>query len=126
MVSMWTTYACTSRGCGPLTVYRQMTVYLCVLYIQGLHVSYTISHSYVFGRVYSLLLAPGDYEALNTTFAIPAGSAQRYVELLIGVDYIAENSENFTVVLSNPSEGAVIVDPVTTVNIINVDGETKK
>lgn len=67
--------------------------------------------------------APGDYQPLNTVVSIPAGGTQHFVEIPIGVDYDVEDTESFEVVLSSPSEGAVIAQTVTTINIIDVDSK---
>ncbi len=68
--------------------------------------------------------APEDYEPLNMTFTIPAGSAQYLTRIQIRTDDISENPETFRVVLRNPSVGALIAQPVTTVTIISLIGKS--
>lgn len=67
--------------------------------------------------------APGDYRPLNTVVSIPAGNTQHFVEFPIGVDYDVEDTETFEVVLSNPSQGAVLAQTVVNISIIDVDSE---
>ena len=68
--------------------------------------------------------APGDYQPLNVVASIPAGGIQHFVEIPIGVDYDIEDTESFEVVLSSPSEDAVIAQTVATINIIDVDSKS--
>ena len=68
--------------------------------------------------------APGDYQPLNGVVSIPAGGTQQFVEIPIGVDYDIEGTESFEIVLSSPSEGAVIAQTVATINIIDVDSKS--
>lgn len=68
--------------------------------------------------------APEDYRPLNVVVSIPAGGTQQFVEISIGVDYDIEGTESFEVVLSSPSEGAVIAQAVATINIVDVDSKS--
>ena len=70
-----------------------------------------------------MFTAPGDYRPLNTVVSIPAGNTQWFVEFPIGVDYDVEDTETFEVVLSNPSQGAVLAQTVVNISIIDVDSE---
>ena len=60
---------------------------------------------------------------MNAVVTIPAGGTQHIVEIQIGVDYDIEDTESFEVVLSNPSEDAVIAQSVATINIGDIDSE---
>lgn len=71
----------------------------------------------------SFITAPGDYEPLNTRFTIPTGSIQYVVEVQVRADDISENPETFRVILSNPSIGALIAQPVSTITIISLVGK---
>ena len=62
---------------------------------------------------------------MDATFTVPAGGTQQSIELTITSDLTTENPEDFRVVLSNPSFGAIITDPTAVIYIIDVDCELK-
>lgn len=70
-----------------------------------------------------LSTAPGDYTPINSVVTIPSGRTQTYVEVRLAVDYDVENMESFQIMLSNPSEGAIIAESITTININDVDSK---
>jgi hypothetical protein len=80
---------------------------------------------YALSIISIFVTAPEDYDPLNTTFTIPAGSAQYLTRIQIRTDDISENPETFRVVLRNPSVGALIAQPVTTVSIISLVGKSR-
>lgn len=56
--------------------------------------------------------AGADYTAVSGTKTIPAGSTSITITVPIHDDYLADNGETFRILLSNPSESAVIGDGV--------------
>ncbi|MDO9206794.1 MAG: VCBS domain-containing protein [Sulfuricurvum sp.] len=56
--------------------------------------------------------AGADYTAVSGTKTIPAGSTSITITVPIHDDYLADNGETFKIILSNPSESAVIGDGV--------------
>ena len=69
------------------------------------------------------IIAPADYLPLNRTYTIPSGSIQYLVPIVIVADSGAESLENFTIVTTNASINAVILDPIITVTIIDGNGK---
>lgn len=70
--------------------------------------------------------APEDYQAVNTSYIVPIGSTELFVNFSIASDSITENPESLRVALSDPSIGATIIDTVATVNIIDEQGMMNK
>lgn len=66
-------------------------------------------------------LAPSDYQQVDASFTIPAGGTYQSILLTITSDAMTENPEDLRVVLSNPSFGAVIVNPIAVVYIIDTN-----
>lgn len=53
-------------------------------------------------------IAPGDYQAQNTTLSFADGEVMRSIEVPIAIDAINEGQEQFVVQLSNPTGGATL------------------
>ena len=68
------------------------------------------------------IIAPADYLSVNKTYTIPAGGTQLFVPIVIQADSGTESQEDFTAIISSASINAVILEPVTTVTIIDGDG----
>ena len=45
------------------------------------------------------------------------------MEVRLAVDYDVENMESFEIMLSNPSEGAIVAESIAAINIIDVDSK---
>ena len=72
----------------------------------------------------SLFIAGSDYVILITTVIFSAGETESFIFVTALPDNIAELSEDFTVVLSNPSAGLMVGDADTAeVIITDDDGE---
>jgi hypothetical protein len=65
--------------------------------------------------------AGSDYAATSGTLTIPAGSLYGYIEVAVTRDATVEADETFTLNLSNPSAGVIIVDGSATGVILNDD-----
>ena len=64
-----------------------------------------------------------DYTAVNGTGTITAGTTTTTITVPILDDYLIENSENFTINLSNPSNNATIADPQGVGTILDTSSE---
>ena len=54
---------------------------------------------------------------------VTSGSSEVVIEIPIIADNVTEDAENFTVLLSNPSDGVTFVNSVAIINIADHDGE---
>ena len=74
-------------------------------------------------KTYPLYAAPGDYLTVVRTITFPAGTTEAFIAVNTTEDSISELPEQFTALLSNPSEG-LVVGPIDTaaVDIMDDDG----
>ena len=70
-----------------------------------------------------LTTAPGDYGAITSLpVTFQPGERELSVAVQASSDAVAEGTEQFTAVLTNPSAGATLGDDIATVDIIDSSG----